>query len=54
MKYGLNQLTLDYSHNRWGGLVVKELNSILRVQGSSFTNDMRCAQHWNIDKMFCA
>jgi hypothetical protein len=34
MKYGLNiNIILD---NKWGGLVVKELNSILWVQGSNF------------------
>jgi hypothetical protein len=29
-----------YLHNKWGGLVVKEFNSILGVQGSNFTNDI--------------
>jgi hypothetical protein len=35
---------LDYLHNKWGGLVVKELNSIFGVQGSNFTNDICCGQ----------
>jgi len=29
-----------YLYNKWGGLVVKEFNSILGVQGSNFTNDI--------------
>jgi hypothetical protein len=49
MKYGLNKTTLDNLHNKWGGLMVNKLNSIFGVQGSNFTNDMRCGQHWNID-----
>jgi hypothetical protein len=28
----------------WGGLVVKELISILGAQGSIFTNDIGCGQ----------
>jgi len=43
MKYGLNKLS-DL-HNKSGGLVVKELNSILGVQGTNFTKDMWCGQH---------
>jgi len=27
MKYNLNKINI-YAHNKWGGLVVKELNSI--------------------------
>jgi len=30
----------------------RELDSILRVQGSNFTNDMWCNQHGNIDWRF--
>jgi hypothetical protein len=52
MKYGLNIIKLDYLHKNWGGLMVKELNSILEVQGSNFTNDMHCSQHWNIHQIF--
>ncbi len=40
MKYGLNKITLDCLHNMWGGLMVKEFNSILAVQRSNFTNDI--------------
>jgi hypothetical protein len=42
MKYGLNRINI---HNECGDLVVKELNSILGVQGSNFTNDNHCEQH---------
>jgi hypothetical protein len=35
-----------------GGLVVKELTSILGVQGSIRTNGMGCGQCWNVDKIF--
>jgi hypothetical protein len=41
------ELTLhfkNYLHNNWGGLVVKELNSIFHVRGSNFTNDMCCGK----------
>jgi hypothetical protein len=34
--------------------MVKELNSIPRVQGSNFTNDICCGQDWNIDQIFYA
>jgi uncharacterized UPF0160 family protein len=39
-------------NNKWGGLVVKELISILGVQGSIFTHGMGCGQHWNVDQIF--
>jgi hypothetical protein len=40
MKYGLNKINIRLLHNKWGGLVVKEFNSIVGVQGSNFTNDI--------------
>jgi hypothetical protein len=40
------------SHNKWGGLVVKELMSILGVQKSILINAMGCGQCWNVDKIF--
>jgi hypothetical protein len=52
MKYGLNKMNTRYVHNKQGGLVVKELNSILGVQGSNFTNDIHYVQHSDIDQMF--
>ncbi len=39
---------MNYLHNKWGGLVVKELNSILGVQGSNFTYDIHYGEHLNI------
>jgi hypothetical protein len=39
---GQIECTLLFFHNKWGGLVVKELISILEVQGSILTNDMGC------------
>jgi hypothetical protein len=31
---------MNHLHNKWGGLVVKKLNSIFGVQGSNFTNEI--------------
>jgi hypothetical protein len=39
MKYGLHIVHTKYLH-KWGGLVVKGLNSILKIQGSNDTNDI--------------
>jgi len=38
--YGLNKINIILLYNKWNGLVVKEFNSILGVQGSNFTNDI--------------
>jgi len=35
--------------NKWSGLVVKELISILGVQGLIFMNGMGCGEHGNVD-----
>jgi len=48
MKYGL----LYYLNNKWGGLVAKKLDAIIKVQGSNYTNDMWCNQHGNIGRIF--
>jgi hypothetical protein len=37
------------AHNKWGGLVVKELVSILGVQKSIRTHDMGLGQWWVVD-----
>jgi hypothetical protein len=52
MKYGLNRTNIRLFTEQVGGLVVNELNFILGVQGSNFTNAMCCGQHWNIDRIF--
>jgi hypothetical protein len=38
-KHGLNRMHLLWFHNKLGDLFVKELVSILKVQGSTFAND---------------
>jgi hypothetical protein len=48
MKYGL----LYYLYRKWGGLVAKKLDSILRVQGSNYTNEMWFNQHGNNGQIF--
>ncbi len=48
MKYGL----LYYPYRKWGGLVAKKLDSILRVQGSNYTNEMWFNQHGNNGQIF--
>ncbi len=53
MKYGLNRINIKLFTQQVGSLVVKELNCILGVQGSNFTNAMCFGQHWNIDGIFC-
>jgi hypothetical protein len=52
MKCNLNTLNIKLLTQQVGGLVVKELNSILKVQGSNFINNMCCGQHWNINWIF--
>jgi hypothetical protein len=52
MKYGVNRITIRLLAQQVDGLVVKELNFILGVQKSNFTNAMHCGQHWNIDRIF--
>jgi len=49
MKYGVNQMHTNYFHNKWGGLIVNELDSILEVQGSNLKSDMSCGQWWSVD-----
>jgi hypothetical protein len=36
-------------HNKWGGLVVKELIYILGDKGLIPTNDIGCGEHWDVD-----
>jgi hypothetical protein len=38
-KHGLDNMHLLQFHNKLGGLMVKKLFSILKVQGSTLTND---------------
>jgi len=38
-------------HNKWGGLVVKELIYILGDRGSILTNDIGCGEHWDVDQI---
>jgi hypothetical protein len=49
MKYGLNKINTKLFTQQMGGLVVKELNSILGVQESNFTNDIIAV---NNDRIF--
>jgi hypothetical protein len=53
MKYALNKIKIRFFTQQVGWLGGKGMNSILGVQGSSYTNDMCCAQHWNIDQICC-
>jgi hypothetical protein len=51
MKYGLNKINIRFAQQMgWFG----DKGVILHpwVQGSNFTNDTRCDQHWNIDQIF--
>jgi hypothetical protein len=52
MKHGLHKINIRLFTKKWGGFVVKELNSIFGAQGSNFTNDIYYGQHWNIDRIF--
>jgi hypothetical protein len=45
----LCNVEMKYVMNKWGGLVVKELNFIWGFLGSNFTNYIHCDQRWNIN-----
>jgi hypothetical protein len=49
MKYGLNKINNKLFTEQLGWLCGKRVEFHPFVQGSNFTNDIYCGQHWNID-----
>ncbi len=52
MKYGLNKINNKLFTEQLGWLCGKRVEFHPFVQGSNFTNDIYCGQHWNIDWIF--
>jgi hypothetical protein len=52
MKYGLNKINSKLFTQQLGWLCGKRVELHPLVQGSNFTNDICCGQHWNIDWIF--
>jgi hypothetical protein len=46
MEYGLNKINIRLFTQE-----IKDLNSILGIQGTNFTCDIHYGQHWNIDRI---